>query len=303
MKPKLLCSKCSTELQWGDKFCHSCGLAIDWPDLSIRAGEGSAIPLGKGEANAGTLPGLLGDTCPLCGAKNRPDSSFCESCGVKLDSPAQPVRATQQEVSRKDRSSKPTRLSGSASDEPAPMATWKMVAGLAVFLIVGVLGLELLTAKRVPVEEHDHDHPPANSANMQVLPQIEALEKKISADPNDLQSILGLANLLQDNRFYDRAIVQYDSYLRKKPNDADALVDRGICYYDMGRYAEARSSMLQALKIDAKHVLGHFNLGIVSLREGNMKESNEWFRKTIALAPDSPAGQQAKQFREQHPAQ
>lgn len=296
MKPKLLCSTCSTELLWGDKFCSSCGLAIDWPVVSNLPVESSAI-------SAGPRPELRGDTCPLCGAKNRPDSSFCESCGVKLESPAQPVRATQQEVSRKDRSSKPTRQRGVAKDEPAPMATWKMVAGLAVFLVVGVLGLEMLTAKRVPVEEHDHDQPSANSANMQVLPQIEALEKKISADPNDLQSILALANLLQDNRFYDRALVQYDSYLRMKPNDADALVDRGICYYDMGRYAEARSSMMQALKIDPKHALGHFNLGIVSLREGNMKESNEWFRKTIALAPDSPAGQQAKQFIEQHPAQ
>lgn len=294
MKPKIQCSSCAAELVWGDKFCSSCGLSIDWPAVPDQGVEASEA--------TGTRPEFPAHTCPRCGAKNRLDSSFCESCGAKLEGVAQPIQTAKREGGKKDRSSGPARRGGSTEKEQAPMATWKMVAGFAGFLIVGVLGLELLTAKRVPVENHDHDQPQTNSANMQALPQIEALERKIGADPNDTQSILELANLLQDNKFYDRAIAQYNSYLRKKPNDADAMVDRGICYYDMGRYVEARSSMMQALKVDAKHVLGHFNLGIVSLREGKMKESNEWFRKTVALAPNSSAGQQAKQFIEQHPS-
>lgn len=297
MKPKFHCSKCSTEVQWGDKFCSSCGLAIDWPVTgSAETSPGSIAPASEVRADTANVGGTLPDTCPLCGAKNRPDASFCESCGVKLGAGVLSPPAVSNKTTRKERS---VQRSG---QEASPMANWKMVAGIAVFLIVGVFGLELLTAKRVPVEEHDHDHPETNAANMQALPQIEALEKKVSADPNDTESMLELANLLQDNRFYDRALAQYNSYLEKKPNDPNALVDRGICYYDMGRYAEARASMMQALKVDAKHVLGHFNLGIVSLREGNMKEANEWFQKTIALAPESPAGQQAKQFIEQHPA-
>ncbi len=293
MKPKIQCSSCASELLWGDKFCSSCGLPIDWPAVPDRVEEGLL---------SGTRPEFREHTCPLCGAKNRLDSFFCESCGAKLEGAAQPTQAAKRGTGEKGRSSGSTRRGGSTEKEQAPMATWKMVAGFAGFLIVGVLGLELLTPKRVPVEDHDHDQPPTNSANMQALPQIGALEKKIAADPNDTHSILEFANLLQDNKFYDRALVQYNSYLEKKPKDADAMVDRGICYYDMGRYAEARSSMIQALKVDAKHVLGHFNLGIVSLREGKMEESNEWFRKTVALAPNSSAGQQAKQFIEQHPS-
>ncbi len=180
-----------------------------------------------------------------------------------------------------------------------------MIAGFAGFLLVGVVVMELLTRKDPSrqVEVHDHkNNPTTDAANMQALPQIEELEKRIAANPDDVKLVLQLANLLQDAKFYDKAIQNYKTYLAKQPNDPDALVDLGICYYDMGQYDEATSYMKKALQVDPKHVLGHFNLGIVALRQGKMKEANEWFRKTIELAPESPAGRQAKQFIEQHPA-
>jgi tetratricopeptide (TPR) repeat protein len=189
--------------------------------------------------------------------------------------------------------------------ESTPDTSWKMIAGFAGFLIVGVVAMELLTRKEptAQVEAHDHDlDHPTDAANMQALPQIEELEKRIAADPKDVKLVLQLANLLQDAKFYDKAIQNYKTYLAQMPNDPDALVDLGICYYDIGQYAEATSYMMKALQVDPKHVLGHFNLGIVALRQGKMKEANEWFRKTIELAPESPAGRQAKQFIEQHPA-
>ena len=54
------------------------------------------------------------------------------------------------------------------------------------------------------------------------------------------------------------------------------------------------------MKHDPKHVAAHFNLGIVSLQAGKVKEANEWFKKTIALAPNTEMGQKAKQILEQH---
>ena len=115
-----------------------------------------------------------------------------------------------------------------------------------------------------------------------------------------MQLMLELANLSHDGRFYDKAIAYYKRYLEKNPKDVDARVDLGICYYDTGKFDEARKQMETGLKYDPKHLQGHFNLGIVNLGAGRVKEANEWFNKTIALAPNSDVGRRAKQLLEQH---
>ena len=58
--------------------------------------------------------------------------------------------------------------------------------------------------------------------------------------------------------------------------------------------------MSEALHYNPKHQLAHFNLGIVALSENNLQESNEWFRKTIALGPGTEIGQRAVQILNQH---
>ena len=93
----------------------------------------------------------------------------------------------------------------------------------------------------------------------------------------------------------------YKRYLEKNAKDANARVDLGICYFENGDTEEAQKQMLVALKYDPKHLQAHFNLGIVNLKARRMQEANDWFKKTIALAPpNSEIGQQARQFLEQH---
>lgn len=189
-----------------------------------------------------------------------------------------------------------------------------MMAGFALFLAVGVLSLELLTKPKVENIPHTHNNEEQTGANMQALQQIEEMERRLAANPNDQQLLLQLANLLHDSRFYDKAIQRYSEYLKKNPNDADARVDLGICYYETDRTDEAKQEMLKALEKNPKHVLGHFNLGIVHLRiaqremaagnteKGNkaVEEANNWFRKTAALDPNGDVGQRAQRLLAQH---
>ena len=149
---------------------------------------------------------------------------------------------------------------------------------------------------------------------MQAVQQIEEMERRLAANPNDQQLLLQLANLLHDSRFYDKAIQRYTEYLKLNPNDADARVDLGICYYETDRTNEAKREMLKALEKNPKHLLGHFNLGIVHLRiaqremamgnteQGNkaVEEANVWFSKTVALDPKGEVGQRAQWLLAQH---
>ncbi len=175
------------------------------------------------------------------------------------------------------------------------------MAGLAVFLVGGVLFLQFLTGKKDLPQEAEHQHE-APAANMQALPQIEELEKKVAANPNDASLLLQLANTLHENRFYDKAIVYYSRYLEKNPKDADARVDLGICYNDSGNKDEAVRQIKEAIKHNPKHVLAYFNLGIVHLQAQEVSEANEWFQKTINIAPNSEAAERARRLIDQHSA-
>lgn len=237
MKPTIQCSECQHELAWGDQFCGSCGLPIEWP---------SGAPAQK--------------------------------------TPYQP------RPGKKDR----------RQAEKSAVTSWKMMVAVAAFLVVGVISLELLTGtKNVPVGSPAPTQP-GSSANMEAMNKLTELEQSANANPADLQARLTVANYAHDNRFFDKAIENYKIYLVKKPDDPDALVDLGICYNDLGNLDDARSYMERAVKVSPKHLLGHFNLGIVNLRAGDLKAANDWFKKTVALSPNSEIGQRAQQLLNEH---
>lgn len=280
MKPKVFCSECETELQWGDKFCASCGKPVEWT-------EGPSVQVAQSESFA---KGVI--ACNVCGADNEVGAEFCRACGANLG-------VQHQKSPQKKKSKEQHRKLGGKNISDSPMtSSWKMIVGFIVFVVAGVLILEYTTGRKDLPQVQQTEQ--AAGANMQVVPQIEEMEKQIAANPNDTQTMLKLANFLQDNRFYDKALKYYKSYLEKNPKDTNARVDFGICYFDLGRLDEAQQQMELALKTDSKHQMAHFNLGIVNLRAGKTKEANEWFKRTVALDPNTNVGQQAQQLLDQH---
>ncbi|MBI3586871.1 MAG: tetratricopeptide repeat protein [Ignavibacteriales bacterium] len=280
MKPKVFCSECETELQWGDKFCASCGQPVEW----------TKEPSVQGAQSESFAKGVI--ACKMCGADNEAGAEFCRACGANLG-------VQHQKSPQKKKSKEQHRKSGGKNISDSPIAgSWKTIVGVIVFVVAGVLILEFATNRKDLPQVQQTE--PVAGANMQAVSQIEEMEKQVAATPNDAQAIVKLANFLQDNRFYDKALKYYKSYLEKNPKDTNARVDFGICYFDLGKLDEAQQQMELALKTDPKHPMAHFNLGIVNLRAGKIKEANEWFKRTVALDPNSNVGQQAQQFLDQH---
>jgi Tfp pilus assembly protein PilF len=213
--------------------------------------------------------------------------------------------------SRKKQQGKPSqrpdkkRDAGKKQAESSPLFSPKVIFGFLGVLVIFVVGMELFSGREQP-QVAQQAAPGAQqmqmpAANLQIAAQITDLEKQVAANPTDYKTMLSLANLAHDGRFYDKAITYYRRYLEKNPKDPNARVDLGICYFETDRLGEAETEMKTALKHDPKHVQAHFNLGIVTLKARKFQESNEWFRKTIAVAPpNSEMGQQAKQFLDQH---
>ncbi len=298
MKPKIFCAHCNAELRWGDKFCGNCGKAVEFSDEGI-------VPAGGQES-----PG-----CSTCGTINKPGAEFCKNCGADLGRQTSGAPASKGVIpgqgTRGDRKEK-------KEIKPLPLlASWKPIGAIAL-IVVAAIAIEMYTSKQnIPTESASQQPQQAqqpSGANMAALQQIQDMEQQVKANPGNLEQILNLANFLSDNRFYDKAITYYNKYLEKKPKDTNARVDLGICYKETGAYDQAVSSMKKALETDPTHLFATFNLGIVTLDEGKMymdqgrmdkaneliKESNDWFRKTVALAPTSEVGKRAQQMLSQH---
>ncbi len=270
--------------------------------------------------------------CPTCGFENPIGTRACLSCGASLkgsvrhgselevptravdrelakDSKREPVRppldeGTPKKEKRKEPKSDVT--SGLPIKKRFHLDTIQVVTIFAALLLGAVLVYGLVTTKSTPPPQDNNaggnvqQQQPANQPNADVLQAIDRLRQVVDKNPTDLASTLRLSNMLQDNEFYDQAVVYYKRYLDKVPDNVDARVDYGVTLFESGHTEEAIAQINQGLKLDPKHQIGYFNLGIVYLNAGDFEKANSAFRKCVSLDSNSDLGKKAEQALEQH---
>ncbi len=290
MIPRLLCRACGTEIEASDKFCGKCGEKVEWGAIPVSSS--SSVEHSPARQQSQTV------VCPLCGNRNSGDADVCSSCGAVLSA----QRSSRPQKKNSGKQSATSKTSGLKA-----LQSWKVTVGFALLLIV-VLVILTQTKKDEPQQSQPaQQNMTPNSEAM--LKEIESIEKIIDSNPNDKQAILRLANLLHDVKFTPRAIMMYERYLELEPSNPDVRVDLGICYFELSlndsvkheEYsASAAREMEKALTYAPKHQLAHFNLGIVALHDGNMDNALDWFKKCVALGPNTETGRRAQQFLNQH---
>ncbi len=284
----LVCHHCGKALSAGSKFCPQCGTRAEF------SSEG---------------------TCAACGHVNRHEDAFCESCGAKLA--GRTFELSPPSLQHKQPSHKKRAQTISA---PGKLQPWHYAVGV---ILAGVAGtfIYLETQRAHPPAatlqqpmQFPAGQSPTTPPSKEILNAIERLQRTVREHPNDIGSKLLLANALhdagmRDAKYLPQAIDAYKVFLKEKPDDPNARVDLGICYFELGRldsvrsrgfFSQAIGEMERAVKMDPNHQPGTFNLGIVQLYSGNLRESNKWFQKAVALNPDSELGKRAKAILEQH---
>jgi cytochrome c-type biogenesis protein CcmH/NrfG len=251
---------------------------------------------------AGMKPRIL---CAHCSVLLQPGNQFCSSCGVAVDwteeiAPGTPMdlRLESVKIEVREKKLRPKETSTS----------WllKSILGIVVISALTVIGYEFFIDKgpRAGLPQQVLAQPVTLKGEMaQKQAESQTLEKEVASHPNDMALTLQLANSLHDGLLYEKAIPYYKMFLAKNPSDANARVDLGICYKELGDFSEAKKEMKEALKYDPLHLHANFNLGIVCLSEGDFHEANEWFKKTVALDPTSEVGKRAQQLLTQHNSQ
>ena len=214
--------------------------------------------------------------CKNCGNELQQSDNFCNKCGTKV--------VTGKDAKRKN--------------STANILIY-VVSSIFVFILFMMIVLKKNPTPVIPSSETMSTLDLQNQ-HQSVHTFINDLKAKISQDPNDIATIIVLANFLHDEGMVEEAITYYKQYLEKNPNNPDAIVDLGICYFELGDSKTAIAETEKALAIDPKHQNAYFNIGIISLKERDFKKSMEYFEKCYKINPANPAGVQAKEILEQH---
>ena len=77
---------------------------------------------------------------------------------------------------------------------------------------------------------------------------INKFKESISADETNLQSYFDVARAYTYKKDYKSAIGAYEDYLKRNPEDVEALTMQGECYKNTGFYKKAKESFRRGSK-------------------------------------------------------
>jgi len=276
---RVLCGECGSAILVSDRSCPRCGAPVELPRDSATV------------------------VCLQCGHRQEQGGSACSACGAALPGHAAPAQPGREPRSGRGSRSRAT-PSRAAAATTGSARLWQVISVVAVGVLLAVLAWSELS--------RDSSMPAAQSAAPQQAEEmidLAPLEQAVAENPGDVHARLRLANALQDNGVYGRAIELYKDYLETHPEDPNARVDLGICYFELARtdsihgaafLDRAIKEMRAAIEGTPDHQPAAFNLGIVYLTAGNLEESTRWFERAVALDSSSALGRRAGQMLQQH---
>jgi tetratricopeptide (TPR) repeat protein len=291
------CPECGLKLEKEFKFCPECGVNLESASQQDFVQEELVNSI----------------TCPNCGEENNPDNEICAGCGIRLKNKAETknlIKKTQPLGKQKASNNKVNvKKQGKKVHNPQEQPATKSLnkRNLLIIIVVLLAGIfiiletsDILDAKKVTDNIPQVNESQPSGVDLNNIQKINELEARVKADPTNKELLLQLAHLKNDSRMYQQAIVDYKKYLTMVPGNADARVDMGVCYYNLGDFKTAISEMETALKYNPHHQIALLNLGIVNLSAGNLKESQDWLEKAVKENPDNDVGKRAKELLDSH---
>jgi cytochrome c-type biogenesis protein CcmH/NrfG len=132
--------------------------------------------------------------------------------------------------------------------------------------------------------------------------QIKTLERRVQAEPTNVEAWTQLGHLYFDTDQPRKAIEAYTTSLDLAPDNPDVLTDMGVMYRQIGKPEEAIGLFERALRIEPDHRVARFNKGIVLLHDlGDREGAISAWEEVIARDPQTltPSGQPLAEVLEQ----
>jgi len=200
-----------------------------------------------------------------------------------------------------------------ASAIPQALWTSKQAYILAVFcLLLGAAVGYLFRASDSPEGTGEASSPIGGSVSQSQppRPQLSPEEQKrmvdqavapllttLKASPDDLATIVKVANLYYDGQQFPEAIRYYRRAVKIQPHNADILTDLGTSLWYTGDADQAIANFEQALKYRPDSPEALFNLGVVRW-QGKMdpKAATQAWEDLLERNPNYPQRQQIEEY-------
>ncbi len=113
-------------------------------------------------------------------------------------------------------------------------------------------------------------------------------ERVLALRPNNERIHMNIAGAHAALGDFPRAIEHFQLYLKRYPNDVDALNNLGAAFLSDRRAHEALEPLQRAMKVNPRQAGPHVNMGYVYAELGKLAEASSLFRQAIALKYDTP---------------
>src|SRR5262245_34421954 len=97
---------------------------------------------------------------------------------------------------------------------------------------------------------------------------------------------------LDSQGFHACALTAIDDLLEHHPNDANALLDRGVFLYELARYRESEEALCRAASLfndESQHAV-HRELGHLYREWGRLEMALAAYQKVVELRPNHASG-------------
>lgn len=190
---------------------------------------------------------------------------------------------------------------GLSTGSKVVIAAFAVIMALSMMLpsLAGLIGGDSSGANPTTIEDIDSRYGEI----------AEPLEKKVAADPADMESVLELGraymswgynisylasvdnDTLHANELFDKAIQMFDSYLASNPEDAGQVkVDRALCLLYAGETSTARTALEAITAEDPENAIAWANLGLVCEISGDTEAARTAYSAAIEHDPDNAQG-------------
>lgn len=115
---------------------------------------------------------------------------------------------------------------------------------------------------------------------------IPSFNKASASDSFKGHMIIGKNYLVKGS--YEKANLEFTLALKKKPDNVEALIERGTSYNQLGEYKKAVDDFSKAISLDSNNYLAFNNRGVSYFRSGSIEKATNDFEKAIKLNNKDP---------------
>lgn len=137
-----------------------------------------------------------------------------------------------------------------------------LLAGLAVMVFAAIV----YRVEHPSIVQHEERRQMPGGGEMEKMGgmgNISALMKTLQEHPEDLDAMRALGMAFMDMQAWEKSLSFWDMILNKAAQDVMALNQKGICLFELKRYAEAAEQFEAMLAVETHNHHAHYNLGIL----------------------------------------